>query len=193
MIDKSIQAFLIWKVNVSEEFHWDPYPWSMVMQMEDKRLYNDTKYSGLRPSRHVYWRTRKTVKKLKLSIWKKWITPQSFSHNNTKGKENNKLNASANKALWILFDQFSQCLSAQNDEYSTDHIIPNWCKFPQLFSIVLHWYNAQVKLKIFDELNFERIPEQISDLSLPSKSTSKYFELGQFGIGFWLKEGDTYY
>ena len=50
-----------------------------------------------------------------------------------------------------------------------------------------------MKLKIFDELNFERIREQNSDLSLPSKSTSKYFELGQFEIGFWLKEGDTYY
>ena len=162
----------------------------MVMQMEDKRLCNDTKYSDLRPSRHVCWRTRKTVK---LSILKKWITPQSLSHKKTKGRENNKLNASMKKVLWILFDQFSQCLSAQNDEYSTDHIIPNWCKFPQLFSIVLHWYIAQVKLKIFDEWYFERIPEQISDLSLPSKSTSKYFELGQFEIGFWLKEGDTYY
>ena len=166
----------------------------MVMQMEDKRLYNDTKYSGLRPSRHVCWRTRKIVKKfgsnhqsgkngahIKVSITIK------------KGWEKINLYASVNKALWILFDQFSQCLSAQNDEYSTDHIIPNWCKFPQLFSIVLHWYIAQVKLKIFDEWYFERIPEQISDLSLPSKSTSKYFELGQFGIGFWLKEGDTYY
>ena len=53
LIDKSIQALLIWKVNVSEEFHRDPYPWSMVMQMEDKRLYDDTRYSDLRPSRHV--------------------------------------------------------------------------------------------------------------------------------------------
>ena len=114
----------------------------MVMQMEDKRLYNDTKYSGLRPSRHVYWRTRKTVK---LSILKKWITPQSFSHHKTKGRENNMLNASMKKVLWILFDQFSQCLSAQNDEYSTDHIIPNWCKFPQLsqysYIDIMHKWN----------------------------------------------------
>ena len=110
LIDKSRSAILIWKVNVSEEFHRDPYPWSMVMQMEDKRLYNDTKYSGLRPSRHVCWRTRKTVK---LSILKKWITPQSFSHHKTKGRENNMLNASMKKVLWILFDQFSLCLSAQ--------------------------------------------------------------------------------
>ena len=43
--------------------------------------------------------------------------------------------SNVNQKLLFLFDQFGQCLSAQTDEYSTDHIIPrigaNSLNFPQ--------------------------------------------------------------